>query len=135
MRKIKKMPKFTKYGLIGTLAFAAEYSSFLLVVEVSPTHNLNIAQTISFCVGLLTSFLGSRLFTFKDEAKPYYLGRRAQFSGYVTLAVINLALTNVTIYVLIQHFSVLVWAAKIIVMISVVVWNYTILNRLIFKTH
>lgn len=124
-----------RYGLIGILAFAAEYSSFILILELFSTQNINIAQTISFCIGLLTSFAGSRFYTFSDETVLYRHGKKTQFTSYIMLAIINLILTNLFMYTLIQYLGVVFWIAKLVVMISVVAWNFTILNKVIFKAH
>jgi len=134
MYKIKKTSQIVRYGLVGMLAFAAEYSSFLILISMLSEKNLLIAQTISFCVGLSTSFFGSRLFTFKNKTKAYHHDKKTQFAGYVTLALVNLILANLVIYFLINHLNLAYWIAKIIVMVGVVAWNYAILNRLVFKT-
>ncbi|MBP9738929.1 GtrA family protein [Candidatus Saccharibacteria bacterium] len=134
MYSLNKIPKLAKYLITGATAFAVEYSSFLLIIGITPGAGLGIAQTTSFTLGLFTSFLGSRLFTFQNNARPYHHDRRIQLLSYALLAFINLILTNVIMSILIHGFNFDHWLAKLIVMGSLVVWNYVILNRLIFKT-
>ena len=126
--------KIIKYSIVGSTAFSAEYLSFIAIIHQLSGVNLIVPQTISFCLGLATSFLGSRLFTFKNKKKSYRYNKKIQLTTYAGLAVTNLVLTNVFLYVITQHLGIVYWIAKIIVMLSVVVWNYSVLNKHIFKT-
>lgn len=129
-----RLTKLIKYGFIGILAFIAEYSSFLLLISFFSPQLIVVAQAISFGLGLLISFIGGRLFTFKDEAKVYKHNTRVQLTSYFVLAGINIVLTSIAIFLLVHQLHILFWIAKIIVMISVVMWNYIVLNKIIFKT-
>lgn len=133
-KKIKNTSgkKITSYILIGGLAFATEFTVFLTLYETLP--NLLLAQSLSFLAGLLVSFLGNRHITFVSRTETYTLGATRQLVGYVVLALINLALTNIVIYLLIEGVQVPAVAAKVLVMMMVVAWNYLIFNKIIFST-
>lgn len=134
MYKEVNIERLIRYLFVGGLAFTVEYSSFLLIVFIFSDSFLIVAQTLSFCLGLLTSFMGSQKFTFKHDTKPYYYSKKAQFVSYLSLATANLVVTNIIINLLVGPFDWAPWLAKIATMLSVVVWNYIIFNKFIFRT-
>lgn len=124
-----------KYGLVGVLAFLAEYFSFIyLISAITSPYSLLVAQSVSFGVGLIVSFTGSRLFTFKDVSRLYTYSVSKQISSYIVLAVINFFLSNMAIFVVIQYLFVRPSIAKLFVMTMVVVWNFLLFKKLIFKS-
>jgi len=128
------MKRFIIYGVVGVLAFTVEYLSFIIVLNVTITSfSLLIAQSVSFSLGLLVSFTGNRLFTFSNIDKTYAHNVRRQIGLYMILAAVNLALSNAIIYVLVHGFLVVPLISKLIVMSMVVLWNYFIFSKLIFK--
>lgn len=123
------------YVLVGALAFAIEYASFLLLIRwISGSYALSVAQTISFSLGLIVSFTGSRLFTFKGKDMTYAHSVSRQLGSYILLAVINLAITNLVIYGLVHYLLFIPFIAKLLVMCMVVVWNFLIFQKIIFKS-
>lgn len=123
------------YGLVGGLAFLVEYLSFILLLNIAPApYTLMIAQSISFCLGLTVSFAGNRFFTFNDINQTYAHNVQRQAGLYLTLAFANLVLSNIIIYLLVHGFSVIPSISKLVVMVMVVLWNYIIFNKLIFKS-
>jgi len=123
------------YGLVGVSAFAVEYFSFMFLFNtIAAPYTLLIAQSVSFGFGLLVSYTGNRLFTFNDSHKTYINNVKKQIVFYLILAVVNLFLSNMIIYLLVRFLLVAPSISKITVMLMVVLWNYFIFNRLIFKT-
>jgi putative flippase GtrA len=115
---------------VGVVAFCAEYGSFYgLYVEAK--WPLYIANSISFGLGLLTSFLLNRLWTFSH--KKYQKKPAHQFSFYMILALINLVLTNLLVGWL-KFMGVNPRIGKLAAMIITSLWNY-ILFKLIIFTH
>lgn len=134
MQKSKATTQISKYILTGILAFMAEYGSFLLLAYVFSVKLLAISQTLSFCLGLLVSFLGSRQFTFREADRSYKMSKQIQLAGYATLAIVNLLVSNLMIYSLVHQFMAPSWIAKVITMGAVALWNFIIFKKLIFKT-
>jgi len=133
--KTKSMKRILTYGLVGVLAFLAEYFSFIFLLNITITpHALVLAQSVSFSFGLIISFTGSRLFTFNDINSTYSHSVSRQISSYLTLAFINLVLSNLVIYAIVHYFSVTPFIAKLLVMSMVVVWNFLIFQKIIFKS-
>jgi len=133
--RIKSMKRVILYGFVGVLAFLSEYFSFVFLVNaITIPYSLIIAQSISFGFGLIVSFTGSRLFTFKDSDKTYVHSIHKQIGAYAILTIINFCLSNLIIYIIINCFSAAPFIAKLIVMVMVVLWNFFIFNKLIFKS-
>lgn len=129
------MKRVILYGFVGVLAFLSEYFSFVFLVNaITIPYSLIIAQSISFGFGLIVSFTGSRLFTFKDSDKTYVHSIHKQIGAYAILTIINFCLSNLIIYIIINCFSAAPFIAKLIVMVMVVLWNFFIFNKLIFKS-
>jgi putative flippase GtrA len=123
-----------RYFLVGGAAFIVEFSSFALLIHVlQGKYDLQIAQTLSFCGGLITSFVGNKFITFNHAQKEYLHSHQVQFVKYVVLAIGNLLLTNTLIYLLVNHASLKPLIAKVLLMASVALWNYVIFKRYIFK--
>jgi len=133
MQRTKDLHQLSKYVLNGILAFGTEYGIFLLLTYVLSIPFLAFTQTVSFCLGLLVSFLGSRLFTFKQTGKTYKRSAKVQMMSYATLAVLNLLISNVVIYSLVHYAVLPSWIAKVITMVLVAAWNFIIFKKLIFK--
>ncbi len=123
------------YGVVGVLAFASEYFSFIFLIHILiSSYSLLVAQSLSFSLGLIVSFTGNRLFAFNDAGRTYSHNIQKQVGLYLALAGINLLLSNVIIQVLVHGFSVIPAISKLVVMSMVVLWNYIIFNKLIFKS-
>ena len=123
------------YLFVGGSAFIVEYISFIILLPlISMSYNIVVAQFISFCIGLIISFNGNRLYTFNSPDMTYARNVPSQISAYLTLAAINLCLSTLGIYILTHLFSVPPLLAKVIIMLMIVSWNFLIFNKLIFKT-
>lgn len=133
--KRSSVKRIISYGVIGVLAFTVEYGSFTILIHVlKGSMSLLSAQSLSFCLGLVTSFTGNRLFTFNTKDRDYVHSVSRQMGSYMILALVNLCLTNVVIFVLVHHTNIGAQVAKLIVMLMVVLWNFLIFHKLIFKT-
>lgn len=135
IQKIKSNRRILIYGVVGVLAFAVEYASFLLLIKViSGSYALSAAQTLSFGLGLVVSFTGSRLFTFKSKGAAYAHSVTKQIGSYAVLAITNLVITNIAIYSLVHYLLFIPFVAKLLVMCMVIVWNFLIFQKIIFKS-
>lgn len=123
--------KFIKYLGVGASAFIVEYLMFLALNSAG--QGLFISQTLSFVSGLMVSFTGNRKLTFAGKGTNYALSSSSQMGRYLLLALINLALTNLTIYIFVEGIGVHALFAKVLVMAAVVVWNFMIFSRIIFR--
>ena len=139
MMDLKNFPylerQFITYFVIGVGAFFVEFIIFSILIYITRDFSLTIllSQTVSFIAGLLTSFLGNRRITFFSENKVYSYGKRSQILRYILLAVFNLIFTNIVLHILISNFDMNPLYSKLIVMATLVTWNFIIFKKFIFK--
>lgn len=117
------------YLAVGLTAFVVEFVLFSLLFNAN--FLLLVAQTLSFSTGLAISFLGNRNFTFK--AGEYTHSQSSQLWRYISLALFNLVFSNLLIYALVEPLDVQPYIAKVVVMAAIVVWNYLIFSKVIFR--
>lgn len=121
--------KALRYLVAGVFVALLEYSLFLLL-QYGFSLVIWVSQVISFLAGLVAAFLVHALWTFKGETVMQH--KRHRFVLYCLLAGINVVITGLLITGL-QALLVPAWIAKVIVMGAVVVWNFALLNRIIFS--
>jgi len=120
-----------KYLIAGVGAFLVEYGSFY-GMYFGLKWPLWVANSISFGLGLLTSFWLNRLWTFGH--KSYSKKTAHQLGFYTGLALINLLLTNLLVIGL-KHFAAVdPKYGKLAAMVITSLWNYILFKAIIF-TH
>ena len=118
-----------RYLVAGGSAFATEYGMFLVLYQLLGVQ-VYVANSVSFCCGLAVSFSLNRLWAFR--AASFKLRGHHQFLIYTSLAVFNLIMINVIVGILkSQGLNPLV--GKVVAMCVIVVWNFLIFKRIIFK--
>lgn len=118
-----------RYLFVGGSSVFIEYGSFLLLVgglKAGPV----VSNAISFTVGLLYTFILHNRWTFSGQHQH---GIKRQFISYFSLAFVNLLATSLLIEWQVSSLHVNPLLAKIICMASVILWNYLLLNKVIFK--
>ncbi len=118
--------RILRFLVSGGLAAIVEGSSFLLL------HHLKLpiilANTVSFLCGLIVSFLMNKLWVFANKGDT-----SLQLILYFTLAGVNLVLSNLIIWLLVNETPAAPLIAKIFTMIVIAAWNYAFFSKLIFK--
>ena len=110
----------------GGSAAAVEFFVFMLLLGW--VDNTLVGNSISFLCGLMVSFTLNRKWVFGSQA-----GVKKQFIEYFILAIINLILSNLAIYLLVDGLGVAAWIGKIFVMGAIAFNNYFIFSKFIFK--
>ena len=110
----------------GGSAAAVEFYVFILLLGW--TDSIFVVNSISFLCGLVVSFTLNRKWVFGSQA-----GVKRQFIEYFILAIINLILSNLAIYLLVDGLGVAAWIGKIFVMGAIAFNNYFIFSKFIFK--
>lgn|SRR5574344_2792599 len=133
---LKKYQHQIRYLLSGTTAAVLEFGSFNLlfyVIFARSNDLLLVAQVTSYLIGFTTAFVLHNRFSFKTERK-YVYSKRQQLVGYAIVSLTNLGLTSLILVFLKNQLGVWPWLAKIITMGLQVIWNFFILNGIIFKS-
>lgn len=120
-----------RYLFVGGTAFAAEYISFIVMYRIADL-KLVLANGLSFCLGLATSFLLNRAWTFATH--EYKRKAVHQFGFYVSLSVINL-LATILLLSIFTNVGINPNVGKLLAMAITSSWNFLIFKRLIFVHH
>lgn len=121
--------QFITYVVIGVTAFVADYMTFFVLYKTLGVA-LIIANTSGFILGLVTSFILNRMFTFRAEEFSKKTHHQAVI--YLALALFNLIFINVFVLVL-KSFGIPPELAKLAGMGVILLWNFVIFSKLIFN--
>jgi len=121
--------KILKFLISGITAATVEYSIFLALLGFANA-TLITAQTLSFTVGFIISFLLNKKWVFKSKGSIF-----VELPKYLILALINILLSNVAMWLLVDMLHIKNWLAKALVMAAVASWNYFIFQKIIFRNH
>lgn len=124
----KSLLQFAKYLIVGFTAFAVEYISFRLIYYYTGKVHLNLSNSISMGIGFIISFILNRNWSFKSNDSF-----SKQFIMMALLFFINLSLSNIIISFLTGSVSIPASISKLIVMVLIVLWNFAIYKKLIYK--
>jgi putative flippase GtrA len=119
-----------RYLLIGVMAWVIDVAVFVACVA-----DLGIvkAQLIARIIGALVSFAGHKLFVFSEmDTKPATVARQA--AAYGALWILSYFLSTLGLIGLIDYGGIHSVPAKVMVEMGVVVMNYLVTQRLIFRS-
>ncbi len=121
--------QFMTYVAIGVTAFVADYATFFILYKKLGL-TIIFANTSGFILGLVTSFILNRMFTFKTEEFSKKTHHQAVI--YLALALFNLIFINVFVLVL-KGLGIPPEIAKLGGMGVILLWNFVIFSKLIFN--
>lgn len=118
--------KVLRFLFSGGLAATIEGGSFYLL------HGLKLpiilANTISFMCAITVNFFMNKLWVFPNNGN---ISRQVVL--YFSLAGVNLLMSNIIIWLIINEAHVSSLIAKVITMLTIALWNYLFFSKLIFK--
>lgn len=118
------MVRIVKYGFFGATTAGIEFIVFLVL---SPFVHIYVASVVSFMVGLVVSFVFNKFVVFKNSKKI----TRPEVVQFVALGLVNSQLSSLMTWSV--SFVLPSPVAKVISMGAIAVWNYLIMNLIIFK--
>lgn len=116
--------KIIRYGLFGTITAGLEFSVFLVL---SPWAHIYVASTVSFLVGLVASFIFNKFVVFRNSKTV----EKSEVLQFFTLGLVNSQLSSLMTWGL--SFVLPGVVAKVFSMGAIVVWNYLLMNFVIFR--
>ena len=123
-----KLKNFTLFCIIGATSSLIDIA--LLYVGVDVLHiPLLISATFSFILASTNGYLLNQRFTFKHSLPPNF----KQYIKFFIVALIGLCLTLILLHILTNTFNMYYMHAKIITVLLVVFWNYSISTLWAFK--
>lgn len=127
--KLYKNPVTLRYLLVGSITFAVEYIVFY-ILYVFLHWNLLLANSLSFGVGLTTSFSLNRVWAFKQQ--EFQRSVHHQAALYTVLAITNLLINN-AIVALLKFAGLDPRIGKIAAIATIALWNFIIFRTVIFR--
>lgn len=131
----ERLFKLLKFGIAGIVTLGVDYGTFYLMDSVLAAP-LIVSSALSYSTGFIVSFLINRgwVFTSKgDSGNNFTKTPRRQLVLYSILFLFNIVFSYVFIDYLHKLTGVGYSVGKVISIILIVVWNYIIYHRIIFK--
>lgn len=116
--------KLIKYVFFGITTAGLEFGAFLMLL---PLTHIYIASTISFLVGLIASFVFNKFAVFKNSKRIH----KIEILQFVALGLFNSQFSSLMTTGLTLVVPPVV--AKAISIAFIAIWNFLIMNFVIFK--
>lgn len=124
----KKIIQLFKFGMVGLSGLLIDFSVTYFFKE-QLHFNPYLANTLGFSFAVVNNYLINRAWTFKSKEQAII----KQFGKFLLIAMIGLGLNTLCIYLLQQQLHLPFYLAKLIAIIIVFAWNYTINATLTFS--
>ena len=127
MPSLQLSRQFVRYLVTGVASFLLEYAIFYLLLKVWAWWYL-LANTLAYLLVFGFNFLLNRLWTFQSAGDI-----KRQACLYAILLGFNLLMTNLVLYLLTDGAAIPAQFAKVIVMGCVVMWNFILYKKVIYR--
>ena len=126
--KLKLLLEFSRYTLVGGLAFIFDFGLLYILTKWGGLHYL-LSATIAFTVGLIVNYVLSILWVFAYRSCE---DKRLEFALFAIVGVGGIVLTDVSMAVLTPLLYGNYLLAKGITAILVFLWNFFLRRQLLF---
>ena len=86
------------------------------------------SQTVSFLYGFILSFFLQKAWVFKSKGNI-----KSELLKYGLLATINLVISNLLLWILVDQTGLNDLLSKVAVMVLIAVWNFFIFQKVVFR--
>jgi putative flippase GtrA len=123
------LQQFSRYLVVGGLAFVVDFGSLYLLTEFAGLHYL-ISAAIAFLFGLLTNYCLSRLWVFDRRTIENVA---MEFVIFTVIGIVGLGLNEAIIWFVREkiHFHYMI--AKAISSAIVLIWNFGARKSVLFR--
>lgn len=91
-----------KFGAVGATATLAHVTIFVLAIETLSAPAV-LANLVAFCMAVTVSFIGNFYWTFRTRTLAGQRDLRAAFARFLVVALTGLALSSLTVYVVVEQ--------------------------------
>ncbi len=118
-----------RYAFVGAAAFAVDFTSLWALTELLNVHYL-VSAAVSFAAGLATNYLLSVAWVFRNRT----IGSRSiEFGAFALIGIAGLALNELLIWALTEHWLFHYLVSKIVSTIIVFFLNFFARKYLLFR--
>lgn len=121
MRKL--IEQFLKFGVVGTVAFAIDYGTLMLLSQVFGVDPV-LAAGVSFCVSVIFNYLASMRFVFTHRQD---MSRGREFVVFIVLSAVGLVINELCMAAGVAALgtsALMVTVTKLFATAVVMVWNF-----------
>lgn len=111
--------KFLKFCVVGSLGLGIDFGITFLSKERA-RWNKYVANSLGFISAASSNFFINKYWTFQDSDPDQLI----QYSKFILIALIGLAINNLIIYMLINKRQMKFYTAKLVAVGVVVLWNF-----------
>lgn len=111
--------KFLKFCVVGSLGLGIDFGITFLSKERAKW-NKYLANSLGFIAAATSNFFLNKYWTFHDTDPDQVI----QFSKFIGIALVGLAINNLIVYLLINKRQVKFYWAKLFAIGVVVLWNF-----------
>ncbi|MBK8558036.1 MAG: GtrA family protein [Lewinellaceae bacterium] len=111
--------KFIKFGVVGFSGLFVDFGITWVAKEILKL-NKYVANSTGFMCAVVSNYILNRIWTFESHDPNVAV----QFSKFLLIALVGLAINNGIIYLLTERFKVNFYVAKLVATGVVTVWNF-----------
>ncbi len=112
--------KFLKFGLVGASGFVLDFAITYWLKE-KVRLNKYFANSTGFVLAATSNYFLNRLWTFVSSNPDI----QSEYTLFIIISIIGLGINNLIIYLLTTRFSANFYLSKVIAIIIVTGWNFT----------
>lgn len=112
--------QFIKFGLVGAMNTVIDYALFTTFFYLLNVHYL-AANAMSFTIAVTNSYVLNRRWTFRSDNPNW----RTEAVKFVVVNIIGLGLSEMILFILVEHLGFHQLMAKALAIIVVLFWNFT----------
>lgn len=121
--------RVVRYFFVGGVAAAVDISLYALFAHVLGYPYL-IVSACTFVLATAVNYALSIRHVFESGIR---FGKRQEVALVFAVSAAGLAINQITLYILVDHFQAHLVAAKVMATASVFAWNYLLRSRVIFR--
>lgn len=130
--KYPSLKQFVKYSFVGVLNTLTDFLVYYALTRLFDwlAHYYLVANAISFCIAVTQSFFLNKFWTFQNLGKEKM---RSQYLKFVIVNFFTLAVNQLIFYSLVDLFGVYDLYAKVVLIFSSVIINFSLVKLWVFK--
>lgn len=112
--------QFIRYFFVGGIAAVVNIGMLYVFTNILNIYYI-ISNVLSFTLGLITNYVLSKLYVFKEETS---ISKTKEFIIYAIIGIIGLGVDTLLLYIFTNYFKIYLMFSKILSTVIVFIWNF-----------